>query len=213
MRPLMLSSCLFLLIALPATGQGLPALDGQGSQTQSIELAKDAVTITLESSGALSAGKGGVEGDGAARLTVNDLSVGVGGAQTGGAAAGGAHSPGGAVAEDAGSAATAAVQVQPATPAVDAIATGGVGQNAVCEGTVPTATRLADALRHSQVMLKRGECLPADGDVAAAVEAHVGLKSLLRRHGVAPNQVVAITIADEVVIVSLVMDAQITEAQ
>lgn len=61
--------------------QGLPSLEGNGSQTQSVEVGKGAISVTLESSGTIAAGGGSNSLDGAATLSVNDLSIGVGHAQ------------------------------------------------------------------------------------------------------------------------------------
>lgn len=210
MRPLMLSLCLTFVLALPATGQELPALDGQGSQTQSIELSKEAVTITLESGGALSVGQNGVESDGAARLTVNNLSVGVG--QTGSGSGDGTHSTPRTAAGDVGSSERLLpFETNFSTPARDAPGQGNMSNGTVCAGTPPAEAQLSNALRHLQVLLVRGECDRAPAEVVALVQAHGGLEAMLWRHGVTPNQVAAITIADEVVIVSVVISAQMTE--
>ncbi|SMQ72139.1 hypothetical protein SAMN06295905_2050 [Devosia lucknowensis] len=75
----LLSPAIVLFCAAPSLGQGLPALEGQGSQTQTVELANDALSLSIDSGGSLSLGRGDDHVAVDLGVTLNDNPIQLGG--------------------------------------------------------------------------------------------------------------------------------------
>lgn len=185
-RPL----CLILLagLAAPALAQSInPALEGDGSQTQTLDVLGGAVSVSVESEGALSLGRGDPEAEAAATLSVNDLSVGIGnrGAQNDDAAPAGGNAPG-----------------APSVAEGQAVSGSGTDQAEACDFAMPDAAAIGEAIDAGMpVIIRHSDCAGSDPAIGRLIDNLPALAEVLDHAGTVPDRVVAITIADEGVIV------------
>ena len=190
-------------LATPALAQGLPALEGEGSQVQSVELLDGAVSVSVESSGSMSLGRGDDHIDGDLGITINDVTLGTGGTDDAG-------NP-----DNSSGARTATGDTVAASPVPSATAPATSGQpvvgrtianSDVCVLGLVSAEELANAFDHAATLVWREATCGADGSGAAMLAAsEPRLVNELARAGRTPDQVVAITLDDGSVIVDLAL--------
>ncbi|ODT69611.1 MAG: hypothetical protein ABS75_16145 [Pelagibacterium sp. SCN 63-23] len=190
-RPL----CVIVLagLAAPVLAQSInPAIQGEGSQTQTLEVLGGAVSVSVESGGALSLGRGDPQAGASATLSVNDLSVGVGNQN---ADAGGATAAGGTASGRNPAASPPMAQAQDVDASLSM-------QNATCDFPSAGAAAISRAIDAGMpVIIRHSDCVANEAAMTPVIETLPGLAAALDDAGTAKNRVVAITIADDGVIV------------
>lgn len=179
--------------AAPAYSQGLPALEGEGTQTQSLELAKGAASINVESSGGLSLGRGADTLHGSLGVSINDVGIGIG---NGGESA---QSPGTTTGAAAGVGPDPGQRTATGLAQDDNRATlAGAG----CNGGAASLEDLRSALdREFPIFLRAVECPTAVPGTAQMLADQPDFSRKISQAGIAADAVVSITIHNGSVIV------------
>jgi hypothetical protein len=195
----MLRAIPLMLIALaaPVVAQepGLGVV-GDGAQTQSVELLDGSVSVTLESSGSVSLGRGDPSVGAGLDLSVNDVTiVGVGGDRS--RAGDGGDQPGGKGVVAAGPAGRANAEVE------TAIVTDGAS-SAEC-GVRPSEPALAEALNSGrEIWLRPSSCASADGALVELAALYAAIKHAFSIADRPLANLADITISDDFVILGVV---------
>lgn len=194
----------FVLLGLsaPALAQQIdPAIAGEGSQSQGVELLDDSVSVTLDTAGSGSIGHGEPTFSGSAAVSVNDTTIiGIGPGSEAQPASGSADpiqptaSTSRAAAERSG---VGAASVSP-PGAFD-------GQGGACVVALPKSSDIEAALTAgAEVILQPAACRAGDGDIQHTIAASPLLLQLLSERNVPVEAVAAITISAEMIVLSLV---------
>jgi len=198
MKPAILAIVLNCTASVPAFAQGLPALEGNGAQTQSVELANGAVSVSVESQGDLSLNRGEDTASGALGITVNGVSVELGG---------NSFAQGTTPSGRDNSAAPAPVPATQGSPQSPQTRTARSEETASCHGDIPSADQLAAALAASlPVRLEEARCVQARPIVTSLLASQPALIAGIQQAGLPPAGVVAITIDNTAVILGVDAD-------
>lgn len=161
-----------------------PALEGEGNQTQRLDLVGGAVSIGIESSGSTSIGRGEDAIGGGLGVTVNELSIGTGGSNQmvpPGAAKGTGAMPGSSPALGSGGAASTGL---------------------ACDLMLTSSDELATALDQDfDVMLREVACDQPAPELARLMISQPAFFSMLARAGLPQDRLISITIHNGTVIV------------
>lgn len=186
---------------------------GEGSQTQSVELLQDSVSVTLESSGSLSLGRGDDGASGGASISVNDTTiVGVSnGSREDGPSGSSAEQVGNAGGVNAGS--VPAGRVSSAGALAGQLGTsGGAGINiGEAASSAPTCVeadfgreQLIGTLSSGQeVWMRPTACTSTSADIAQLASDYPQLKQAVVNAGRRFEEVFGLRISDDFVIVDM----------
>ena len=184
-------------LAAPALAQDLnPAIESSGSQTQSVELLGGSVSVSVESSGSLSINRGNDSLDGALGVSVNDAPiVGVSSPNND------ATTPGAGAPASPGSATRPATSARPAVLPQGSAMTVQAASEVECNAPSNT-DGLSQALAQDvPIMVRAVACATTANQFAQLISSYPTLDTALSGAGIASNRVVAITIANDAVIV------------
>lgn len=178
-----------------------PAAEGQGQSTQTIDLVKDAVVVTIDAGGSFSTRSG--ESQGGFSVDVNGFSVGVG------SGAGNAPGAGPAKGGNNGSTAGSKASGNGETPSSGNHAAAGQGaaarDDATCGGEAGAAVSVEDIERlgaGAPILLQPNcEALALDDASQRAMAGNVGLVQLLKANGIDPGDVVSLTMVRDTVVI------------
>jgi len=181
------------LLTMPAIAQGLPTIEGDGSQTQSVDIVQGAVSVTIQSSGSLSAGRDNNSAGGQLSLEINDVAVGIG-SGTGNAST----NPD-----------TNAPQTDRAKTTMSNRAIGDRGGkpddvsgtddtlqgDSACRMPLPSPGDLAVALRQAgELVVEKADCVHPVGEITRLIASSSAATSALASANVSSARIVSITI-------------------
>ncbi len=181
--------CVLLLagLAAPSLAQSInPAVEGDGAQTQTLEVLDGSVSVSVQSQGSLSLGRGDPDASAGATLAVNGISVGIGKSDENTSSTTrereGAIESGSVTAPNSGSAAK--------------------GTREQCDYPMADAAAIDEAIVAGvPVIIRSSDCAYPDAAIERVFDATPRLAAALAQAGLGENQVVSITIADEGVII------------
>ncbi|QQR40135.1 hypothetical protein [Devosia rhizoryzae] len=184
---------------------------GEGTQTQSVELLKDSVSVSIESSGALSLGRGNDSVGGSLGVSVNDVTiVSIGRESTsaapGSAGAGVTGATGVATANGtAGAAPSTGASGQQVAVQGQGSGTGAAGSlTLACSETEGGREKLIGALTSGQeVWMRPTTCTTPRDDIADLASQYPQLEQAVAGAGRSFEDVVAITISDDFVVLDM----------
>lgn len=184
--------------AFPALAQGMPGLEGDGAQTQSVELAKGTVSVSVDSQGSLSLGRGEDALSGGLGITVNGDSVELGRNSSYPGSA--PSSTGKAIADP--TTETRAPRQSSGTSAPGSTTT------TTCASELPSAERLARALDGGlPVHIRQSTCAQGSQLVQSLLASQPDLIARIEHDNLSPERVVAITIDNAAVILDFSADS------
>ena len=182
--------CILLLagFAAPSLAQSVnPAVEGDGAQTQTLEVFDGSVSVSVQSQGSLSLGRGDPDASAGATLSVNGISVGIGKSD-----------------EDARSTTRErkdAIESGSVT-APNSASASAKGTREQCDYPMADAAAINEAIVAGvPVIIRFSDCAYPDPAIEGLFTAAPRLAAALAQAGLDENQVVSITIADEGVII------------
>lgn len=203
-------------VSTPAFAQqSILGVEGEGTQSQSVELLGGSVSVTVDSAGSLSLGRGEPDAAAGVGVSVNDLNIVSVGSPTGGGSTNSPQAPSAQPGGQVGGGVPEAVQGNGGnTTSVGTIQGKTVmgGANASqpsptesgngCATVHPQAGVLERALnRGGEIWLRSTSCTPEGTGAGDLIAAFPALTDAVLAQGLATEDAVAITISDEVVII------------